>query len=42
MVVGLIEQEAGLSAALLSAVLFTTYLVITLVTRESPEAADRT
>ena len=42
MVVGLIEQKAGLSAALLSAVLFTTYLVITLVTRESPEAADRT
>jgi hypothetical protein len=41
MTVGLIDREAGLSAAVLSAILFTTYLVITLVTRESPEAADR-
>jgi hypothetical protein len=35
MTVGLIEQEAGLSAAVLSAILFTAYLVITLITRES-------
>lgn len=38
---GLIEREAGLAAAVLSAILFTTYLVITLVTRESPEATDQ-
>ena len=41
MTVGLIQQEAGLAAAVLSAMLFTTYLVITLVTRETPEATDQ-
>jgi hypothetical protein len=38
--VGLIEDEAGLAAAVMSAVLFTAYLVITLVTREAPAEAD--
>ena len=41
MTVGLIQQEAGLAAAVLSAILFTTYLVITLITRETPEAKDQ-
>jgi hypothetical protein len=35
--VGLIEQQAGLTAAVLSAIVFTCYLVVTLVTR--PQAA---
>jgi hypothetical protein len=39
MVVGLIEREAGLSAAVMSAMLFTVYLVTTLVTRK-PVGAD--
>jgi hypothetical protein len=38
--VGLIDDEAGLTAAVMSAVLFTAYLVITLVTREAPAKAD--
>lgn len=41
MTVGLIEQKAGLTAAVLSAFLFTTYLVITLVTRQPAEAPDK-
>lgn len=40
MTVGLIEREAGLAAALMSALLFTVYLVITLVTRETPPEAE--
>ncbi len=40
MTVGLINDQAGLTAAVMSAILFTAYLVITLVTRESP--ADTT
>ncbi len=39
--VGLIEQEAGLTAAVLSAIIFTCYLVITLVTRPQPEKAEQ-
>ncbi len=36
MTVGLIEDQAGLTAAVMSAILFTAYLVITLMTRENP------
>ena len=36
MTVGLIQDRAGLTAAVMSAILFTAYLVITLVTRENP------
>jgi hypothetical protein len=36
MTVGLIEDRAGLTAAVMSAILFTAYLVITLLTRENP------
>lgn len=36
MTVGLIDDRAGLTAAVMSAILFTAYLVITLVTRENP------
>ncbi len=39
--VGLIEDEAGLTAAVMSAVLFTAYLVVTLLTRKAPAAEDR-
>jgi hypothetical protein len=39
--VGLIEQEAGLTAAVLSAIVFTCYLVTTLVTRTSTGGVTR-
>ncbi len=39
--VGLIEDEAGLTAAVMSAILFTAYLAVTLITREPPAKADR-
>lgn len=39
--VGLIEREAGLAAAVLSALVFTSYLVVTLVTRPQPEGAEQ-
>jgi len=40
-VAGLIEREAGLAAALLSAAVFTSYLVMTLVTRpQGPKAEN--
>jgi hypothetical protein len=39
--VGLIEQEAGLAAALLSAAVFTCYLVVSLVTRPMAEEAGK-
>ncbi len=39
--VGLIEQQAGLTAAVLSAIIFTCYLVVTLVTRpRSPKVGQ--
>ena len=39
--VGLIEDEAGLTAAVMSAILFTAYLAITLITRQSSTEADQ-